>query len=107
MSVNNTKIKSIIKKIFIKRGLKTNHAIICANAIINAELVGAPSHGLSRLKMYCERISKKVINPRPKITVKNISKSISVIDANNSIGFVAADEAIKKTIQNAKKQGLG
>ena len=107
MSVNHTKIKSIIKKIFIKRGLKTNHAIICANAIINAELVGAPSHGLSRLKMYCERISKKVINPRPKITVKNISKSISIIDADNSIGFVAADEAIKKTIQNAKKTGIG
>jgi LDH2 family malate/lactate/ureidoglycolate dehydrogenase len=29
--------------------------IICADALINAELVGAPSHGLSRLKMYCDR----------------------------------------------------
>ncbi len=81
--------------------------MICANAIIDAELVGAPSHGLSRLKMYCERISKKVINPRPKITVKNISKSISIIDADDCIGFVAADTAIKKTIQNAKKTGIG
>ena len=81
--------------------------MICANAIIDAELVGAPSHGLSRLKMYCERISKKVINPRPKITVKNISKSISIIDADDCIGFVAADAAIKKTIQNAKKTGIG
>ena len=25
-------------------------------------MVGAPSHGLSRLKMYCDRISNKVIN---------------------------------------------
>ena len=81
--------------------------MICANAIIDAELVGAPSHGLSRLKMYCERISKKVINPRPKITVKNISKSISIIDADDCIGFVAADAAIKKTIQNARKTGIG
>ncbi len=100
-------LKKQIIKIFRKFGLSKDHALTSANALINAELVGAYSHGLSRLKMYCERISKKVINPRPKITVKNISKSISIIDADNSIGFVAADEAIKKTIQNAKKTGIG
>ena len=80
---NHRKIKSIVKKIFLKRGLKISHANICANAILNAELVGARSHGLSRLKMYCERISKKVINLKPKITVKNISKTISIIDAES------------------------
>jgi LDH2 family malate/lactate/ureidoglycolate dehydrogenase len=57
--------------------------------------------------MYCERISRKVINPRPKIKIKKISSSISHIDANNSIGFVAADIAIKKAIDNAKKTGIG
>ena len=105
--MNEKELKNLIIKIFINFKLSRKHSEVCANAIINAELVGAPSHGLSRLKMYCERISKKVINPKPKITVKNISKSISIIDADNSIGFVAADEAIKKTIQNAKKTGIG
>ena len=101
------KLNKIIKKIFINHGLSNNHAAISSNAIINAELVGAHSHGLSRLKMYCERISKKVINPKPKIKIKKISQSISFIDANNSIGFVAADIAIKKAIQNSKKTGIG
>ena len=80
---------------------------MCAEAIINAELVGAPSHGLSRLKMYCDRIKKKVINPKPKIKIKKISQSISHVDANNSIGFVAANLAIKVAIKNAKKTGIG
>ena len=53
------KLKNIIKKIFIKNRLSNDHALICAEALINAELVGAPSHGLSRLKMYCDRIKKK------------------------------------------------
>ena len=75
--------------------------------MINAELVGAYGHGLSRLKMYCDRISKRLINPKPKIKIKNISQSISHIDADNCIGFVAADVAIKKAIQNAKKTGFG
>ncbi len=101
------KLKKEITKIFIKFGLSANHALISANALINAELVGAYGHGLSRLRMYCDRISKKVINPKPKIKIKKISQSISHIDANNSIGFVAADIAIKEAIHNAKKTGIG
>ena len=100
-------LKKIIIKIFINQNLSYSHALICANAIINAELVGAPTHGLSRLKMYCDRINKKVINPKPKIKIKKISQSISHIDANNSIGFVAADIGIKQAIKNAKKTGIG
>lgn len=105
--MKSNKIKSIVKEIFIKHKLSSNHAKICADALINAEQVGAYGHGLSRLKMYCDRIKKKVINPKPKIKIKNISQSISQIDANDSIGFVAADMAIKTAIKNAKKTGLG
>ena len=100
-------LKREIINIFKKFGLSNDHAIISANALINAELVGAYGHGLSRLKMYCDRISKKVINPKPKIKIKKISPSISHIDANNSIGFVAADIAIKQAIKNTKKNGIG
>ena len=100
-------LKKEIIYIFKKFGLSNNHASISANALINAELVGAYGHGLSRLKMYCDRIKKKVINPKPKIKIKKISQSISHIDADNSIGFVAADIAIKEAIQNAQKTGIG
>ena len=105
MKTNNLKI--LLIKIFKKYGLNKNHALTCASALINAELVNASSHGLSRLKMYCDRIEKKVINPKPKIKIKKISQSIAHVDANNSIGFVAADIAIKTAINNAKKTGIG
>ena len=101
------KLKKDVLKIFKKFKLSNNHSLICTNALINAELVGAPSHGISRLKMYCDRIQKKLINPKPKIKIKKISSSIAHIDANNSIGFVAADIAIKIAISNAKKNGIG
>ena len=100
-------LKKQIIKIFKKFGLSKDHALISTNALINAELVGAYGHGLSRLKMYCDRISKKVINPKPKIKIKKISPSISHIDANNSIGFVAADLGIKTAIKHSKKTGIG
>ena len=100
-------LKNILIKIFIKYGLSKNHALISTNALINAELVGAYGHGLSRLKMYCNRISKKVINSKPKIKIKKISQSISHIDADNGIGFVSADLAIKTAIKHAQKTGIG
>tara|TARA_B100000579_G_C22800610_1_gene839606 strand:- start:549 stop:1562 length:1014 start_codon:yes stop_codon:yes gene_type:complete len=102
-----TELKKLIKKIFLKFKLSQKHSEICAEYLVKAELVGAPSHGISRLKMYCERIKKKVINPKPKIKIKKISNSISHINANDCIGFVAADIGIKLAIKNAKKTGLG
>tara|TARA_B110000003_G_scaffold174762_1_gene174376 strand:- start:1311 stop:2324 length:1014 start_codon:yes stop_codon:yes gene_type:complete len=101
------KLKKIIINIFVNHKLSKEHALICANALINAELVGAPSHGLSRLKMYCDRIKHKLIKPKPKIKIKKISNSIAHVDADNSIGFVAADIATKTAIKNAKKTGIG
>ena len=107
LNKNNKKLYLKVLNIFKKYSLSHKHSQICASAIINAELVGSSSHGLSRLKMYCDRIKKELINPKPKIKIKKISKSISHIDANNSIGFVSADVGIKEVIKNAKKTGIG
>ena len=105
--MNHLKIKKIVKNIFRNFNLNNNHAEISTEYLIKAELAGAHSHGLSRLKMYCERLEKKIINPKPKIKIKKISHSIAHVDANNSIGFVAADVGIKIAIKNAKKTGIG
>ena len=105
--MNHLIIKKTVKNIFKNFNLSNNHATISAEYLIKAELVGEPSHGLARLKMYCERIKKKIINPKPKIKIKRISQSIAHIDGNNSIGFVAADIGIKTAIESAKKTGIG
>ena len=104
---NAKEIEKLVYKIFLKHGMSSNHSKISAKAITNAELIGAPTHGLARLKMYCDRINKKLINPRPKIKIKKISSSVSHVDANDSIGFVAGEVGIKQAIKNAKKTGIG
>ena len=102
------KVKQLIIDIFLKHKLSSKNSKICADALINAELVGAyPSHGLARISSYCNRIKKKVINPRPKIKVKKISNNITSIDADNAVGFIGADLGINQAIQNAKKTGIG
>ena len=100
-------LRAKLKQIFSKYQLSKKHSEICADYLIKAELVEAKSHGLTRLKMYCDRIEKRLINPKPKIKIKKISSSISHINADNSIGFVSADIAINQAIKNAKKTGIG
>ena len=56
--MNHFKIKKLVKNIFKNFNLSDRHAKISAEYLIKAELIGAPSHGLARLKMYCERINK-------------------------------------------------
>jgi len=105
--VKKSILRSKIIQIFIKHKLSRKHSEICADYLIKAELVEAKSHGLTRLKMYCDRIKKKLINPRPNIKIKKISSSISYINADNSIGFVSSDIGVSQAIRNAKKTGIG
>ena len=100
-------ILSKLRRIFKKHNLPNSHSKICADYLMKAEIINAQSHGLARLKMYCDRLKKGLINSKPKIKIKKISSSISHINADNSIGFVAADIGIKEAIKNAKKTGIG
>ena len=52
-----TDVKKLIIKTFRNFNLSKKHSSICADALINAELVGAHSHGIIRLPSYC-RIKK-------------------------------------------------
>jgi len=99
--------RKLLIDIFLKHKLIKKHAEVSADALIYAELAGAPSHGIARVASYCNRIKKKVINPKPKIKIKKISSSICNIDANNGIGFIGADLGIDIAIRNAKKTGIG
>ena len=58
--MKTSKLQKLVSSILIKHGLSKIDADISSSALINAELVGAYGHGLSRLKMYCDRIKKKI-----------------------------------------------
>ena len=70
--MKNNILKSKLKQIFLKHKLSNKHAELCSNYLIKAEILEAKGHGLARLKMYCDRIKAKVINPKPKIKIKKI-----------------------------------
>ena len=99
-------LKKEVIKIFKNHGLSNPHAVISANALINAELVGAYGHGLSRLRMYCKRISKKVINPKPRIRVKRYLNRLLISMLIIVLASLQQISRLKKQSNVPKKQVL-
>ncbi len=76
MKIKYSDLLKYIEKIFIEYELSKLHAKISAKYLIDADFSGVPTHGIARVSMYCMRI-KKLINPKPKIKIKNFTKYIS------------------------------
>lgn len=106
MKIKYSDLLKYIGKIFVEYKLSKVHAKISAKYLVDADFSGVPTHGIARVSMYCMRIKKKLINSKPKIKIKKISPSIFHIDADNSIGMVAADIAIDLLIEHTKKNGI-
>ena len=97
--MNRLKLKKIVKDIFLKHGLNDAHSEISSNYIIQAELVGAPSHGLARLKMYCNRMQKKLINSKPKIKIKTGFALVGIKNSGHyGLSSFYAEQAVKKNL---------
>ncbi|KJS83032.1 MAG: hypothetical protein JM58_13480 [Peptococcaceae bacterium BICA1-8] len=87
-------------------GVKKNDAEIVVKVLIQADLEGISSHGLTRLPIYLERIEKGLINANPNITLEFLFPALGIMDADNSLGHVAAHTAMEKIIANAKEYGI-
>ena len=65
------KLRNLIKNIFIKKGLNLRHSKLCANALINAELVGAPLMDYPDLKCIVIELKKNLLIINQKLKSKN------------------------------------
>ncbi|MSP05958.1 MAG: Ldh family oxidoreductase [Candidatus Fonsibacter sp.] len=104
---NHKYIRNFIQKIFIKSKLSKIDSYIVASSLVYADLKGVWSHGIARTSVYYKRIEQKLAKARPKIKFKKIFPSVAHIDGDNGLGFIIANQAIKKCISLAKKNGVG
>ncbi|WP_126425383.1 Ldh family oxidoreductase [Brevibacillus marinus] len=88
-------------------GLRREDAVVIAQDLVEANLRGLDSHGVSRIPMYLERIRRGVVNPQPNIKVTNITAAVSLVDGDNGMGFLAAHRAMDEAIELAENSGIG
>ena len=91
---------------FEKLGVPAKDARLVAANLLFANLRGVDSHGLIRLKAYCERLKAGGFKPDAQPEVVCEGASTALIDARDGLGQVAATMAMTLAIAKAEKTGM-
>jgi LDH2 family malate/lactate/ureidoglycolate dehydrogenase len=102
-----SKLRSLTTEIIKRAGFPADDAELIADSLIQADLNGVSTHGLSRLNLYIERAENNALNKTPDVKVLNETPSTVLLDADNGMGIVASNQAIKIIFEKAKSTGIG
>ncbi|MHB8907325.1 MAG: Ldh family oxidoreductase [Syntrophales bacterium] len=101
------RLRGWTQEVFRKVGVSRDDAKLLTDSMIEANLRGVDTHGITRmLCVYVERIRKGVMSPKSNIAVLRERPSTALIGCNNSIGQVGAERAMRTAIEKAKVTGV-
>jgi L-2-hydroxycarboxylate dehydrogenase (NAD+) len=99
-------LQQFAARIFTAHGLSEQHAARTAQCLVEADLRGLASHGVSRIPIYTERLRRGLVNARPALAVEAITPVVARVDGDNGLGFVTASRAMEEAIDRARAFGV-
>lgn len=81
-------------------------ADLLADALVDADVHGSATHGVSRLAIYLKRIGLGQIDPRAELRVERQRGGVLAVDAGNGLGQVQAVRTLERLIPLAKEHGV-
>ena len=87
-------------------GVSGDDAAIFSEALVDADLHGVGTHGISRLNIYLQRIRTGLIDPKASLNTERKFGSILTLDAGNGLGQVQAVKALEMLVPLAKQNGI-
>jgi LDH2 family malate/lactate/ureidoglycolate dehydrogenase len=100
-------VKQLVTAISAAVGVPGPDAAILADALVDADLHGVSTHGVSRLNIYVQRIRKGLIEPKAELVVTSRRPSAITADANNGLGQVQAVKTLELLMPIARRYGVG
>lgn len=85
-------------------GLPETAARLVADSLVDAEVRGIGSHGVTRTRIYSERIRAGMIDPAAAPEVLRRSAGSAHLDARNAIGHVGAEAGLQLAIEGARDE---
>ncbi|GAB4114151.1 MAG: Ldh family oxidoreductase [Candidatus Caldatribacteriota bacterium] len=105
--VKHTTLNDFSVSCFQKIGVSDNHAKILGDTLVQADLRGVDSHGISRLPSYIKRAKRGLIQYQEKVEIIEKNLCISMIDGKNNFGQIVAYYGMKEAIRKAKQKETG
>ncbi|GAB7386995.1 Ldh family oxidoreductase [Bacillaceae bacterium] len=98
-------LKAFCKQVLVKAALPEEEAEVVADSLVDANLIGVDSHGVTRLADYLARLEKGVIKHKTELTLVKETETTALYDAGNGWGQYAGKIAMEKAIAKAKRYG--
>lgn len=80
--------------------------MLFADALIDADMHGVSTHGISRLNIYLRRIQGGLIVPDAELKIDRQAGSVVAFDAGNGLGQVQTRKALDLLIPRARQNGV-
>src|SRR5262249_28863847 len=99
-------LRNLVLDLSHAAGVSKGDAALFADALIDADLHGTSTHGISRLAIYLKRLEKGQIDPKAQLQVDRRTGSALALDAANGLGQVQATNAVDMMITMAREKGV-
>jgi len=105
--INVDRLSALASAILGAAGVPKPDARIVADSLVDADLRGIHSHGVSRLRIYVERLRAGGNRPAGELVLVSDAPSLAVLDANDILAQVASARAVELAAEKARVTGCG
>ena len=98
-------LRDYCRDVLTASGVDADCALAVADMLVDADLTGISTHGVSRMAIYMERMEKGVMSRGNNIKITKESPSAVVIDGGNTLGAATAKFAMETCIRKARETG--
>ncbi len=99
-------VRRLIVQLAVAAGVPDADAAILADNLVEADLHGLATHGVSRLNIYLRRIERGLIDPAARLQVEQRRPSVLAVDAANGLGQVQAVRTLERLKPLAEQYGV-
>lgn len=103
--ITPSELETLLARVFQNAGASAPLAAATAKALVYAESRGLPSHGLSRVAQYSTHLKNGRAAPTATPVIRQQKAAAVLIDAGESLAYLACDMAVKEAIIRAKNSG--
>jgi LDH2 family malate/lactate/ureidoglycolate dehydrogenase len=101
------KAEEFLAGLFERAGLPSASSVEMGRALVDADVAGLPSHGLSQAEMYIRRLRLGSVSAAVEPVMVESREATAVLDARGMFGHLAGDHAMKMAINRSKQFGVG
>jgi LDH2 family malate/lactate/ureidoglycolate dehydrogenase len=106
MRVSASRIRQQLESVFTAWGMSAEHAAVTAEMMVETDLRGVDSHGISMLPTYDKEFRAGRLNMRPQWKTVRDLPAIARIDADRSLGHPVSAHAMNLAVDKCRTTGV-